>query len=176
MRAHAPKLTQRRLRPGAHAAVALLLLVGSVAADPLAESDRLEPFSLEDQFGETHEVNESLSALICASDMDGGDLIEAALKESGAELLANANAVYVANISRMPKIITKLFAMRSFKKRGYPMLLDREGELTKSLPGQEGKATIISLDRLRIAGVRHFEDGESLRAALAALGEGAEGG
>jgi predicted DNA-binding WGR domain protein len=47
--------------------------------------------------------------------------------------------------------------MRSFKKRGYPMLLDREGELTKNLPGAEGKATIVELEGLKITGVRHFE-------------------
>jgi hypothetical protein len=120
-------------------------------------------------------VNESLGALVCASDMDGGDLIESALKENGAELLSGANAVYIANISRMPKIITKLFAMRSFKKRGYPMLLDREGARTKSLPGEEGKATIVELDRLTITSIQHFADAESLRAALGERGSATPG-
>jgi hypothetical protein len=160
----------RRLRAIQIVALAVAGLAGVALADPLSVGARLEPFSLEDQFGEQHEVGESLRAVVCAADMDGADLIEAALEEGGAELLTAADAVFVANISRMPKIITKLFAMRSFRKRSYPMLLDREGDRSADLPGEEGRATILELDRLTIQSIRHFDDAEALRAALAAMG------
>lgn len=151
--------------------LALLLIGGDAWANPPVAGDHIEPFALADQFGELRQVDASLGALLCTSDMDGGKLIEAALKLNGSRLLEDANAAFVANISRMPKIITRVFAMRSFRKRGYPMLLDMEGATKGALPSQKGKATLLELDHLRILSVRHFHDAKSLRKALVELGE-----
>jgi hypothetical protein len=147
-------------------ALLLILFSTTALAAPNAEGSRVAPFSIEDQYGETHAIDGSVRAILLGRDMDAGDVLEDALAESGRELLLRTSTVYVADVSRMPSFIRRWIAEPKMRRRGYPMLLDRDGALTKDLPNEKGKATLIQLDQLEIVKVRYFESSADLRAAL----------
>ncbi|MFP8875694.1 MAG: hypothetical protein VCB99_02025 [Myxococcota bacterium] len=130
--------------------------------------DNVDGFELEDQFGKTHRVDESTGLILFSRDMDGGELLSAALEDKTAKFLADRQAVYVADISGMPGLVARLFALPKMRKRGYPMLLDREGEVTASLPDQEGSGTLIELDGLQIVHVESLSDADAISARLEA--------
>jgi hypothetical protein len=144
----------------------LLLMTGLAQADFLAVGSRLEPFSLQDQHAVEQTVDEKTRLILFSRDMEGGKLLKEALSEVEAETLALRGAVYVADISGMPKLVARLFALPSMRKRPYPMLLDRDGSTTASLPDVEGSATLIFLEQLEIVRIEHVETAEDVRESL----------
>jgi hypothetical protein len=136
-------------------AVSIALSAFQAGAEPYAVGDRIAAFTLEDQHGEAHTLSQDVTLLLFSRDMDGGDLIKAALSDAPAGFLTSRNALYLADISRMPKLIAKLFALPSMRKRPYAMLLDRDGATTARLPSAEGRATLIYLQDLEITRILH---------------------
>jgi hypothetical protein len=153
----------------------LILYAAPSAAAEYSEGSVVAPFSIEDQFGQTHEIDGSVRAVLLGRDMGAGDVLQSALAESGAALLVRTGTAYLADVSRMPSLIRSWIAEPKMRRRGYPMLLDRSGLLTKELPSEKGKATLILLDQLRIVKIRHFESAEELRSALDQLPPGSVG-
>ena len=126
-------------------------------------------FSLDDQHGVTRDVGPRVRAIVFSRDMDGGDFIKQSLADKNGAYLADRELVYVADISGMPALVTRLFALPSMRRRPYPLLLDRDGTRTAELPDVAGEATLIRLDALRVTGIRHFDSAEKLAEALAEL-------
>jgi hypothetical protein len=158
-----------RARGAAAAWIALALAAlasGAAAEEPLAVGDALAPFELDDQHGESRRVDESVRAIVLSRDMQAGDVVEAALAEDGAEWLARHHAVYMADISRMPKLVTRMFALPGLRRRRYPMLLDMEGELSARFPSAEGRPTVLRLDAGVITSIQYADSAEALRAAV----------
>ena len=131
-----------------------------------AVGDQLSPFSLEDQYGETHSVDENTRRILYSQDMDGGDVVKQVLAELGNDYLNTHHTVYVADISRMPGFISKTIAIPRMRSRNYATLLDLEGSVTSGLPSQPGKASVIRLEELRITEIGYAATSDELRAAL----------
>jgi hypothetical protein len=93
--------------------------------------------------------------------------VREALASEGAAQLEKAGAVYVADVSGMPGLIRRLFAIPRMRERGYPVLLDVEGVPTARFPVEAGKASWIRLEGLRIAEIRFLASAEEVKAALA---------
>jgi hypothetical protein len=98
--------------------------------------------------------------------MDGGDLLKQAVATLPEDYLAKVGAVYIADISGMPRIISKLFALPKMRKRPYPLLLDRSGEATERIPDVDGQATLVYLAALRVARIEHYASVAAVRGAL----------
>jgi hypothetical protein len=98
--------------------------------------------------------------------MDGGRVLRETLDGAGADSLAARNAVYVADVSGMPALVTRLFALPSMRKRPYRILLDRDGTATRELPQASGKVTVLRLEGLRITEVSYADTPGALRMAL----------
>ncbi len=98
--------------------------------------------------------------------MKGGDVLKAALAEVPPSFLEERHTVYLADISGMPGLVARMFAIPRMRKRPYPMLLDREGSLSERFPDVEGQATVVSLSKLRITAIEHFTTAEELKRAL----------
>ena len=77
-----------------------------------------------------------------------------------------AQAVYVADISGMPSLIANTMTIPRMRKRPYPTLLDRSGDVTAAFPSQPGQATLLRLERLRIQAVLYVDSVSQLREAL----------
>lgn len=147
------------------ALVASLILL-LVAAISTAEPTSVPAFSLSDQYGQSHDVDEETRAILFTRDMGAGDIVKGALADAKGSLLARAGAVYIADVSPMPAIIRRVFAIPAMRRRGYPILLDRDGSRTKSFPHQKGAATLLLLDRLRISRILHIDSPAELQSAL----------
>ncbi len=151
------------------------LLLPGAPVGAASVGDRIEPFTLEDQFGESHAVDESVRLLLFSRDMKGGSFLKDAIEAEHAERIRRGEWAYVADISGMPRLIARIFAIPRMRRRPYPLLLDREGTVTASLPDREREATLIHLDHLRITRVEHLPSAEAVKVALdRALGNAEE--
>jgi hypothetical protein len=136
-------------------AVAISLTATHANADPYVVGDRIAAFTLEDQHGKVFSLDGGVTLLLFNRDMDGGKLIKQALEDTSTDLLPSRGAVYVTDISGMPRLVAKMFAIPSMRKRPYTMLLDRDGTTTAQLPYAEGQATLIFLRDFEVTRVRH---------------------
>jgi hypothetical protein len=153
----------------------LLAAPAEASAEPWAEGRRLEPIALPDQHGEPRTIDAPVRAVLFSRDMEGGGVLKDALGETGAGLLERSGAVYVADVSRMPALVRRLFALPSLRRRGYPILLDADGAATAEFPSQPKRGTLVMLEDLRVERIRHFESAEALRQALEDLGGAGDG-
>jgi hypothetical protein len=143
-----------------------LLLAASATAAPYAVGDRLRPFVLEDQHGVRAEVGYRVRLLLLTRDMDGGRLVKEALAQTSQAELDARDAAYVADVSRMPALVTRLFALPSMRKRAYRILLDRDGTATRDVPSVDGGVTVLRLDGLEVRDLRHVKTPEELRGVV----------
>jgi len=146
--------------------VGLFLVAAGANAETYSVGERILPFSLEDQNGTSQAVDESTALILFSRDMDGGKLLKAALEGVPAEFLPTLRAAYVSDISEMPSLVARMFALPSMRKRPYPILLDRLGQTTRRLPDIEGQATLIVLKRLEIMRVDHADSANAVRKIL----------
>jgi len=146
--------------------ISLMLLASGAHAETLAPGMRLPEIRLADQHDVEDSVGAEVRAILFTRDMDAGNIVKEALADKGGEMLAAADAVYVSDISGMPRIVAKLFALPSMRKRPYRMLLDRDGKTTKDFPSEEGKVTLIRIGAGEIQGVEYLESADRVRAVL----------
>ena len=146
--------------------IVLMLVAQPAFADPWVVGDILEPFTLEDQHGEERTVDASVEVILFSRDMKGGDFLKKGLEDVEPGYLESRNAVYVSDISAMPRLIARMFAIPSMRKRPYPMLLDRDGTATVRLPDEKDRATLIFLRELRVERIVHVTEASAVRAEL----------
>ena len=157
--------------------IAVLVALGVAApagGEPYAVGSVLPALSLEDQHGETRTLDASVRVVLFSRDMDGGDVIKKALADDGPDFLERIGAVTVADVSAMPGLVLRLMARPAMRRRPYPMLLDQQGKATADFPSQQGKATLLFLERSKVVRVAYVATADELRGALepAAPGEG----
>jgi len=149
-------------------AVAFSLRALPAQASALGLGSKVVPFSLADQNGTSHMVDEHVHVIILTRDMAAGDMMKSALGSNGKSLLANHQAVYVTDVSGMPGFVRNLIAVPKLKERPYPMLLDTSGDVSAKLPSKDKHATLIFLDKLQITAVEYLTNPNSLAPALEA--------
>ncbi len=147
----------------------VLLLPGLLQAEEYKVGSLLPALEIEDQHRTKHKLGPSVRAIVFTRDMDGGAVIKEALAEGGKEKLADAGAVYIADVSAMPAIIRRIFAEPKMRNRPYAMLLDRDGSLTRNFPSQPGRVVLLKLDALRIQSVDYLDSSDGVNQALTGL-------
>jgi len=151
------------------ACVLLAVLAGCTSmppTEPYAVGSEIAPIVLLDQFGVEQQIDEEVRLVLFARDMTGGGVIKDVLAARPEALVVN-DAVYVADISGMPQLIARMSAIPKMRERPYPTLLDRDGVATAAFPAQEGRATVMRLEALRVTQVDFVASTAALREALA---------
>ena len=147
-------------------AIALLFALLPVLAQALETGDKLAPWTLPDQHDQAYSLGPSTRILLVARDMDGAKLVKAALAEQPQGYLEARGAVFVADIQRMPAIISKLFAIPAMRDYSYRVLLDRDGQVASRYPGKEGQVLWLQLDNAHLVAQQEYADANALKAAL----------
>ena len=144
-------------------AIALLFGLLPLLAHALEPGERLAPWTLLDQYDQPYSLKPDTHILLVARDMEGAKLVKAALADAPKGYLEARDAVFVADIHRMPALISKLFAIPAMRDYSYRVLLDREGRIASRYPGQ------VSWLRLKdgvLVSEQAFADAVALKAAL----------
>ena len=90
------------------------ILVGVASAAEVGVGDPMPELSLPDQHAKLTEVDARV--VIMAFEMDVAKSFNKWLDARGKDWLPKRNAVYVADISAMPKTISKMFAVPKMRK------------------------------------------------------------
>lgn len=141
----------------------LLMVLASLA---VAQESPAIGWTLLDQFDKPYTATTGLRVLLVAHDMAGSKLVKAALAERPAGYLEAHNAAFVADVSRMPAPISKLFAIPAMRDYSYRVLLDREPRVANRFPAQADAVTWLQLEQGEVVSTHQLDSAEALRQAL----------
>lgn len=147
-------------------AIALLLSLSPLLAQAVEVGEQLKPWTLLDQYDQAYSLNDQTRTLLVASNMDGAKLVKAALQDRPKGYLEARSTVFVADIQRMPALISKLFAIPAMRDYSYRVLLDRDGSVATRYAPAEDKVLWLQLDKGQVVSQREFTSAEELRQAL----------
>lgn len=144
--------------------VCLFVLPGLVYGQEVAEVQA--PWTLLDQFEQPYTLNDQLQILLVARNMDGAKLVNQALQGKPEGYLEARQAVFVADVSRMPALISTLFAIPAMRDYDYRVLLDRSARVVPRYPGDADKVLWVEMKQGRAIAAREFTDPLALEKAL----------
>ena len=144
----------------------LLMCLLPGLAHALESGDRLAPWTLLDQHERPYTLTPDTRVLLVARDMQGAKLVKAALAEQPAGYLEARGAVFVADIERMPAVISTLFAIPAMRGYSYRVMLDRQGRVAGRYAVPEASVRLMRLDHGTLVAQETYVDAEGLKRAL----------
>lgn len=125
-------------------ALSVAMPLGSVAA-PLDAGAPAPAIALRDQHDKPVVVDRHTAYLIFAAERSVSDWVNKTLAVQTAGTLERIHAVYVADISGMPTLITNTFALPKWQQLPFPIGLARSATQVADIPRQAGHATVVAL-------------------------------
>jgi len=154
--------------------ITVAVLAGAFALSAQAEnhlgvSDTFPVLSLNDQHDEPIAVPGDAQVIFFAESKDADDWFDQTISEFDPALLLEGKWLYLSDISRMPSLVTRLFALPSLRGRDYPVALIRDGEKVEALPAQDECITVFSMQQQTISAIDFWCDPEQAEKGLQAL-------
>ncbi|KAB7883046.1 hypothetical protein GA417_13295, partial [Poseidonibacter ostreae] len=106
---------------------------------------KIDNFSLVDQFDKKHTVKNDIKIIIVSFEKGTGADINEFLSKKPSDFLVTNQAVFIADISGMPSIITSMFALPKMRKYKHTILLIYDEE-DKRFIQKNDYSTLYKLD------------------------------
>ena len=166
-------------QPGSRAfwATALTALISALAlalplaadAAPLAAGSDMPTLSLSDQNDKPAPVGPSTRWVVFTAEKPVSDMVSAVLAAEPAGVVDRLRLVYVADISGMPALVTRMFALPKLRELPFPIALVREPAQVAQvadIPRTSGSATVLRLEDGRVTQLTTARQAAELRALL----------
>lgn len=127
-----------------------LLFATAAATAPLAPGAAFPLLNLEDQHGKVLAVPAGTRVVLFAADKAASDLANALLAAQPDGVLDRLQAVYLADISAMPALVTRMFALPALRALPFRVGLARDASLLADVPRQRGAVSVIRLAEGRV--------------------------
>lgn len=154
----------------AGAAVCLLALTAAPGvAAPLTPGAATPLISLSDQHGKPVRVDGGTERLLFTAERGVNDMVSKWLSTQPVGLLERQRTVYVADISAMPAVVTRMFALPKMREWPFVVGLVREPaevHQVADVPRQPGAATVLRFADGRLTEIHLARSESQLRAAL----------
>ncbi len=125
--------------------ILFLSLILCAFSQELSINDKINNFSLANQFDEKKTIDSKINTIIVSFEKDTGKEVNEFLEQKTSDFLREHHAVFIANISGMPMIITKMFALPKMKNYKHEILLIYD-ENDDRFKAQEGVSTLYRLE------------------------------
>lgn len=149
---------------------ALVLSLPWVAeAAPLTEGSAMPTLSMNDQHDKPAAVSTQTHWVVFTAEKPVSDMVSAVLAAEPAGVADRLRLVVVADISGMPALVTRMFALPKLRELPFPIALVREAaQVTQvaDIPRVKGAATVLRLDNGRVAQVATVRLADELRSLL----------
>lgn len=148
------------------AVLKVAVLVACSVLSSVAVATELKARSFTNQWDKAVALTDQTELVIYSHHRDGSAMVKAVLETIDIAPLKDNRWLYVADISAMPSLITKMFALPKMRDYPFPMaLIKEEGEL-KQWPVKEEMVSVYLLDKLTISSAEYFSDEAALSAFL----------
>jgi hypothetical protein len=125
-------------------------------------------YTLFDQFGKSHTLDDSIHTLILVFAKDTGHTVKAYLGAQSADYLSVHHVAFVADISPMPVVIRNTFALPDLKTQPYSVNLILDETIAASLKNgaKVDGITVVTLKNKQVEKVEYAEGVEALKAMI----------
>lgn len=146
----------------------LLLLLGFLALSVHAVElgEKLDSWTLPDQFDQAFELDDGVKVILIASSTGAARLVDAAIKTQPKGYLEARHTIYIADITHMPRLVANRVLVPSMRDANYRILLDREGRVASRYNPSRGEVLWLTLEDGTLRERRHFSSADQLKDAL----------
>ncbi len=125
-------------------------------------------YTLFDQFGQAHTLDDSIQTLILVFAKNTGHTVKAFLGAQSADYLKSHHAAFVADISPMPVMIRNTFALSDLKTQPYSVNLILDETIASSLKkgAKVDGITVVTLKNKQVEKVEYVESAEALKTKI----------
>lgn len=138
----------------------------SPPVSPLRVGQQVDFALLQDQFAQPFVHESAMQYLLFTKSMEAGRVVREVVSQLDPNCHQNGRLVFVADVSGMPKLITKMIAVPKMRSYGFPVWLDYQGEATEALPVKEGSVSVIKIEQGAIEGIQYVQTAEELTPLL----------
>jgi hypothetical protein len=135
-------------------------------AAPVLSGQALPDLSLKDQHDQDWRIAPDTRLVLFAAGRKASNLALAVLSTQPKDFLATRQAVYLADMSRMPGFITRTFALPSLREQPFHVGVSLNEKTLAEWPRQEEAVTLIRLEQGRVSAVDFASTEAQLKAAL----------
>ena len=148
-------------------AIALALALPlSAMAGPIEPGQPLPALRLKNQHDQDWQVPASTRLVVFAAGRKASNLVMAVLAPQHQGFLASRHAVYLADMSKMPGLITRTFALPALREQPFEVGVSLDETLLATWPRQDDAVTLIGLEDGRVTHFQYASSEAQLRAAL----------
>lgn len=126
-----------------------LFVAGVTFANALNLGDATPTFKIKDQFEKVQTIKADTKTILVAADKDMSEVLRDYLLTKPKGFLEENKAYYVADISGMPSLIAKFFALPKMKKYPFSILLLDDTNKEK-FTKKDGTITVYTLNNGKI--------------------------
>ena len=125
----------------------------------------LQSFTFKDQFDKDTSLLSSTKKVMFAFTKPTGHLTKMYMSDKKPDYLTSRDIIFVADISGMPSLIAKMFAIPDMKESKYPILLIKEKEKALRFRNEKHKdaVMIITLDNKIVKSVKFVTNEQDLK-------------
>jgi len=106
----------------------------------------IEPFELKNQFGKKYYISVMPKMMLFANEKDPAGMVNSFLKTKPKNYLEQNKVLWVSDISGMPSLVTKWFALPKMRKYPFEVLLSNNEKFAKQFLTKEEHITAMLFD------------------------------
>ncbi|MCI4412050.1 MAG: hypothetical protein JHC38_10305 [Thiotrichales bacterium] len=139
----------------------LFLFATAQAAELLTIGSTLPSLKLTSQHDKPATIDAQTRRVIFAADKQSSSLVTEWLDNKPANYLTDTHSVYLADIHKMPSLISKFVAIPQLKEKPYDIVLGREEADMAMFPREKGCLTLLTVSAQKIDTIQFIcsEDG-----------------
>lgn len=126
-----------------------------VYSSSLKLNDKISNFSLTDQFDRIHTITSEVSTIVITFEKETLNSVNDFLSKKERDFLEKNNAIFIANISCLPNIFTRMFTLPKLRDYKYSILLIYDEKSAKFFE-VENKITVYSIENGIVKDIKYL--------------------
>ncbi len=149
----------------------LFFLSIPIFSAPITVGESFSPMTFTDQHETEMVLDAKTKLLLFSGDMDAGKLIHSVFSNTTNSVLKQKQILLVADVHKMPTLISKFVALPKMKKYSYNIALIKDQLSGTIFPFQKGKVTVFYLENLQCKDIQYISTIEELKQVVGNLSE-----
>lgn len=158
--------SMHRMKQPTYLLSALLMSASVAFAAPVVLEQPLPALTLQDQHTQPWGVKSDTRLVVFAAGRKPSNLVMEVLGAQAKGFLESRQAVYVADMSRMPGFVTRTFALPALREQPFAVGVNLDDKQLADWPRQEDAITLIRLEGGRVISIAYARTAAELKTAL----------
>ncbi len=125
--------------------------------------ERLESFKYETPNAHELKVPQDTKTVLITFKKDVSEFVNEYLSTKESNFLEKNKAVYIADINKMPYIITKLFALPALRDFKHTIYLHYEEEFQTKVPKKDEQVTVLKFENQKLKSISYISTKKQLK-------------